>query len=68
MKLRLTDSQVVLLEWDRKKPDKVGKGWREYNLTDSDITHIKEIAETIAYCSDNSSAAKALIRKLEKIN
>lgn len=65
--IKLTDSQVVMLNWDHRRPNKTGKGWREYWLTQEDFAEVRDIAETLASGSDCVSSAKALLRKVEKI-
>lgn len=65
--IKLTDAQVVLLNWDTRRPNKTGKGWREYWLTREEIGEVRDVAETLSSGSDCVSSAKALLRKVEKI-
>lgn len=67
MVLRLTDSQVVLLDWDNRRCLKTGKGWREYEVSAEEVREVRDIADTMSWGSDFVSAAKALLRKLDKM-
>lgn len=65
--LRLTDAQVVLLEWDRRQCAKCGRGWREYVVNADELADALETAESLSWGSDCVTAAKALVRKIERI-
>ncbi|MBU6162901.1 MAG: hypothetical protein KGO50_17475 [Myxococcales bacterium] len=66
--IKLTDAQVVLLNWDTRRPNKSGKGWREYWLTREDLAQVRDIVETLASGSDCVSSSKALLRKVERLS
>ncbi len=67
MRIRLTDKQIVLLEWDRRPCLQQFKSGREFDVDASDLDEIRTVAETLSWGADGGTiaSAKSLLRKLD---
>lgn len=69
MRIRLTDGQIVLLEWDRRPfLRKLARG-REYEVTAADLDMMRDVSETMLSEADprNRAYARTLLRKLDSL-